>query len=259
MAAPPGAAANPPRSFADILSSSSNEAPIRPQERYKGMPTVTFSDEDIHFFASDLRFALIGKFTKGRPSMDILRKSFDLIGFRGAFNLGLIDHQHILINFDREEDFQRCWLRKSWSIQGFIMKIFKWTPDFRPDMESPIVLVWIALEGLPAHLQHKCTIFTIASLIGSPLKADSSTLTHNRPSVSRVCVELNVSNPISESVWITNGSYGGFAQPVIYEYIPSYCQSCKRFGHLAPDCKVGHSFSQQQRQVDVSLHQSVAT
>jgi len=252
MAAPPWGAAtsNPSRTFADVLSSSTNEAPIRPPERYKGMPAVTFSDEDIQYFASDFKFALIGKFSKGRPSMAVLRKSFELIGFGGAFNLGLIDHRHILINFDREEDFQRCWLRKSWSIQGSIMKIFKWTPDFRPDMESPIVPVWIALEGLPAHLQKKRAMYSIANLIGSPLKVDASTLAHNRPSVSRVCVDLNVSKPIPEFIWINNGSYGGFAQPVTYEYIPPYCNFCKRFGHLIPDCKAGQPpySTQHQRQ-----------
>ncbi|XP_031120595.1 uncharacterized protein LOC116023727 [Ipomoea triloba] len=237
-AALPAAAPTLTRSFADVLSSNSSATQPRPIDRYKGMPVVSFSDEDIQQLALRFKFALIGKFTKSRPSMALLRKSFDLIGFGGAFTLGLIDQRHVLINFDKEEDFQRCWLRKSWSIQGSIMKIFKWTTDFRPEVESPIVPVWIALEGLPAHLHDKRAIYSIAQSVGPPLKVDASTLILNRPSVARVCVELDVSNPFPENIWINHGSSGGFAQPVHYEYIPPYCHSCLRFGHLLTECKV---------------------
>jgi len=71
----------------------------------------------------------------------------------------------------------------------------------------PVVPVWIALEGLPAHLQDKRAIYSIANLIGKPLKVDSSTLSLNRPSVARIFVELDVS--IANQ--ITNGSYGSFS------------------------------------------------
>lgn len=168
--------------------------------------------------------------------MALLRKSFDTIGFGGAFSLGLLDHKHVLLNFDLEDDFQRCWLRRSWSIQGFLMKVFKWTPEFRPDTETPIAPTWIAFEGLPIHLHDRHALFSIANLIGKPLKVDSSTLTLNRPSVARVCVELDVSVTLPKSVWITNGSKGGFAQPVTYENIPPYCTLCNRFGHESNAC-----------------------
>ncbi|XP_031122606.1 uncharacterized protein LOC116025506 [Ipomoea triloba] len=231
-----GAAPPKSRSFADILSSSSCDLPLCPPERYKGMPAVTFSDKDIQEFSQRYRFALVGKFMKGRPTMATLKKAFDQIGFAGTFTLGLLDNRHILITFVKEEDFQRCWLRKTWFIQGYAMRILKWTADFRPDVESPVVPVWIAFEGLPAHLQEKRPLFTIANLIGTPLKIDASTLAHNRPSVARICVELNVMKPLPKQVWINNGSLGGFSQPVIYEHIPPYCGICNKFGHLQTEC-----------------------
>ncbi|XP_019166795.1 PREDICTED: uncharacterized protein LOC109162580 [Ipomoea nil] len=141
------------------------------------------------------------------------------------------------MNFDHETDFQRCWLRKSWSIKGSLMRVFKWTPDFRPEYESPIVPVWISLEGLTAHLHEKRAIYSIANLIGSPLKVDASTLSHNRPSTARVCVELDVSTSPTDQIWINNGSYGGFSQRVTYEYTPLYCLDCRRFGHVTSECR----------------------
>lgn len=240
MAAPAGAAPapSPPRSFADVVSNSAESSiPIRPPEKFKGMPAVSFSDQDIQILAQKFKFALIGKFSKGRPPMVSIRKTFELIGFGGHFSLGLIDQKHILINFDLEEDYQRCWLRKSWSIQGFIMNIFKWSPDFRPEVESPIVPVWVAFEGLPVHLQDKRAVYSIANIIGTPLKVDASTLSVNRPSVARVCVELNVTKNLPQTIWINNGSYGGFAQAVKYEYIPPYCSNCNKFGHTTKECR----------------------
>lgn len=239
MAVPPEAASTLPlpKSFADILSSpSSSSISLKPPERFKGMLAISFSKQEIELFAQSYKFALIGKFPHGRPTMAVFRKSFDAIGFGGVCSIGLIDQKHFLLNFDREDDFQRCWLRKSWSINGFQMKVFKWSPDFRPDIESPVVPVWIALEGLPAHLQDKRAVFAIANLIGKPLKVDSSTLSHNRPSVARICVELDVSKVLPDVVWINNGEYGGFSQPIKYEFIPDYCTDCKKFGHLRDAC-----------------------
>ncbi|XP_019166799.1 PREDICTED: uncharacterized protein LOC109162583 [Ipomoea nil] len=237
MAASTGAAAPPPRSFADILSDTTMPPLIRPSERYKGMPAISFSDDDVHIFAHKFRYALVCKFAKYRPPMAELRKAFELIGFGGAFTLGLLDQRHILMNFDHETDFQRCWLRKSCSIKGSLMRVFKWTPDFRPEYESPIVPVWISLEGLTAHLHEKRAIYSIANLIGSPLKVDALTLSHNRPSTARVCVELDVSTSPTDQIWINNGSYGGFSQRVTYEYTPPYCLDCRRFGYVTSECR----------------------
>ncbi|XP_031112108.1 uncharacterized protein LOC116016084 [Ipomoea triloba] len=234
---PETAGAPATRTFADILSSTTSDFSLRPPERYKGMPAVTFFDEDIQDFSKRYKFALVGKFLKGRPSMSTLKKAFDQIGFGGTFSLSLLDNRHVLFNFDKEEDYQRCWLRKAWSIQGFMMRMLKWTPDFRPDAESPVVPVWIAFEGLPAHLHDKRALYSIANLIGPPLKVDASTLSHNRLSVARICIELNVLEPIPKQLWITNGSLGGFSQPVTYEYIPPYCVNCHQFGHPSTECR----------------------
>ena len=127
------------RSFADILASSSNPLPssqfLKPREVYRGEPAVTFTIDEIQSLASPFRFALVGKFSKGRPSMEALRKEFLTIGYKGTFTLGLLDPRHVLIRFEHEEDYHRCWLRRFWSFQGFGMRVLKWTPSFSVDSE----------------------------------------------------------------------------------------------------------------------------
>ncbi|KAH9805152.1 Egg cell-secreted-like protein [Citrus sinensis] len=76
------------------------------------------------------------------------------------------------------------------------MRIFKWTTDFRCSEESPIVLVWISFPYLPVQFMHcKEALFSIASTIGKPLRIDQATASLARPSVARVLVEYDVTQP----------------------------------------------------------------
>lgn len=118
-------------------------------------------DAEVNAVARHYCYALVGKFTKGRPSMALLRKTFKTIDFGGAFTLMTFNQKHVLLHFDSEEDFQRCWMRRSWSMQGFVMCIFK---------------IWIAMDRLPIHLHAKDALFSIANLISTSLEVDSSAL-----------------------------------------------------------------------------------
>ncbi|KAK4426831.1 hypothetical protein Salat_1451800 [Sesamum alatum] len=68
-------------------------------------------------------------------------------------------------------------------LHGFPMRIIKWTQDFNPCIESPIV--WIRLVQFSVHL------VGITSLIGTLLKLDEATTDGVRPSVTRVCVKCS--------------------------------------------------------------------
>ena len=72
-------------------------------------------------------------------------------GLKSTFTIGLLDGKHILIRFIHEEDYQRIWLREHWYVRKFLMRIFKWTPDFRVDVESSIALIWVSFHGFPVH------------------------------------------------------------------------------------------------------------
>lgn len=103
------------RSFIEVLSHQSpTPLKIKSITSFRGEPAVNFSQDDINKLAASFNFALVGKFTHGRPSMEILRKAFASIDFLDSYFLGLLDHRHILIKFTKEEDFHRCWLRGLW-------------------------------------------------------------------------------------------------------------------------------------------------
>ncbi|XP_071925054.1 uncharacterized protein [Coffea arabica] len=217
-------------------SSSLSPCKIKTAAQYRGEPTVLFSEEDIAKLSAPFKFAVVGKFSHGRPSLDVIRKSFSAIGFKSNFAVGLLDQRHILIRFCLEEDFLRCWTKGLWSITEFSMRVFKWSTDFTVSSESSRAPVWIALEHLPIHFFDKMSLFSIASTIGNPLQIDTATASLARPSIARICMDLDISKELPVRVWIGTGNHG-FWQRVLYENLPLYCPLCSRQGHSSDGCR----------------------
>src|SRR4051812_5061445 len=120
------------------------------------------------------------------------------------------------------------------------MRFFKWSPDFRLDVEFSVVPVWISLPNLPLFLFNKPALFNIGSLLGKPLTLDAPTADLSRPSVARVCVEVDLLKRLPPRLWLDCEAVDGFWQEVIYEKIPQYCRHCKRLVHDMSVCMLAH-------------------
>ncbi|KAL0283416.1 UNVERIFIED_CONTAM: hypothetical protein Sradi_7230000 [Sesamum radiatum] len=115
------------------------------------------------------------------------------------------------------------------------MRVFKWTPTFTPTQESSVVPIWVSFPELPAHLFRKDALFSVASMIGSPLQVDTLTLNKSKLSQARVCVEIDLLKPINEELdLLVNGVT--IVQKVIFEQLPEYCSLCKHVGHKDVNC-----------------------
>nr|XP_027096078.1 uncharacterized protein LOC113715975 [Coffea arabica] len=62
----------------------------------------------------------------------------------------------------------------------------------------------------------------------------------SRPSIARVCVEIDLLKQLTQRVWIGNGDHEGFWQALIPENMPKYCSHCFRQGHTQDYCHVLH-------------------
>lgn len=113
-------------------------------------------------------------------------------------------------------------------------------PKFIVDMESSIAPVWVSLPQLPDHFFSKSSLFSLRSLVGKPMKIDVVTATVDRPSVARVCVEMDLVKKFPLRVWIGSG-FSGYWQNVVYEKVPSYCTKCYKQGHSNSSCKMGET------------------
>ncbi|KAL0361239.1 UNVERIFIED_CONTAM: hypothetical protein Sradi_3808400 [Sesamum radiatum] len=114
-----------------------------------------------------------------RAAKKVFSKSEEYFGKPGTYRGGCT------INFSLEETEKL----------SAYLKFALWSPEFNPNIESSIAPVWIQFLELPVHLFQKKVLFGIISLIGSPLELDEATANGLRPSVARVCVEIDLMKP----------------------------------------------------------------
>ncbi|KAL0351225.1 UNVERIFIED_CONTAM: hypothetical protein Sradi_4271700 [Sesamum radiatum] len=131
--------------------------------------------------------------------------------------------------------YNRLWLRRIWYLNGLPMRVFKWTPTFTPDHESPIAPVWVCFPGLPTHLFRKDALFALANNIGTPLQIADSTHNKSNFSKARVCVEVDLLKPLLEEIDLKICGTT-IVQKIEYEQVPQYCSLCKHVGHKDSEC-----------------------
>lgn len=115
------------------------------------------------------------------------------------------------------------------------MKIFRWLPWFHPGLESPVMPVWFHLPMLPACFFNKGSLASIASCVGRLLRIGAATQKLGRMEGAKICVETDISKPIPEEIWIGMGEEG-ILQPIVPDFVPSWCTSCRKIGHEEKDC-----------------------
>ncbi|KAL0451242.1 UNVERIFIED_CONTAM: hypothetical protein Slati_1102300 [Sesamum latifolium] len=248
MAVAAGGSSPPSRSYRDAVAGAAVRPPppsvsfdaasfrlMGMLTRDQGMKVLRFTSEELDRLSKPFRYSLVGKFSYGYSSTQNLRRWMLAQGFRGDFSVGAINIRQVFIKFELEEDYTKLWIKSIWFVDGFPMRVFKWTPTFNPREESPIVPVWVRLPELPIQFFDKEALFSIGHLLGTPLRMDVSTATLVRPSVARVCVEINLLEPLQSEVGLEFGTEM-FIQPVLYERLPKYCGTCRHLGHGEEEC-----------------------
>ena len=119
------------KSFSQLFSQpTTSSIQIQPATLYKGEAAVVFSKADADRLAAPFRWALVGKFSHGRPALEDIRKFFAALNLRDHVSVGLMDYRHVLIKCATEADFNRIWTIGVWQLGKFPMRVFRWTRDF---------------------------------------------------------------------------------------------------------------------------------
>ncbi|XP_020599223.1 uncharacterized protein LOC110038669 [Phalaenopsis equestris] len=167
--------------------------------------------------------------------MELTRNFFESLKFIGNWKIGLLDGRHLLIQLTIEEDYARFFAKQSVIIAGTTMKIVKWTPDFDPSKEPPVVPIWYKFLGLPLPFFKLNALFNIGRALGTPLKVDAPTYNKARPALDRIQVERDITLPEVKRIWIGSDN-DGFWQNIVSEQKPYYYQHCRMFGHTVERC-----------------------
>ncbi|KAH7836912.1 hypothetical protein Vadar_007340 [Vaccinium darrowii] len=172
---------------------------------------------------------LLGRNMGFKPLMDRISNLWDLEGLFTPVDLGL---GFYLIRFESKSDYIKVYTGGPWIIQDHYLTVRKWRPQFKADMAVAIkTAVWMRFKFLPYEYYDEESLWIIAAKLGKPLKVDINTIDGLRGSYARVCVEIDLSQPLEISVAV-----GKFDYQIEYEHIHHICFSCGRVGHRKESC-----------------------
>uniref|UniRef100_A0A7N2KYR2 DUF4283 domain-containing protein n=1 Tax=Quercus lobata TaxID=97700 RepID=A0A7N2KYR2_QUELO len=143
-----------------------------------------------------------------------------------------LERDFFLIRFSLKEDYDRVLKDGPWFVGGHYLSIRKWEPNFKPSTASvSSIVVWVRFPELPREYYELLVLHDLGQVIGPVLRIDTCATSETREQFARICVQVNLSNPLIKIIKI-----GGVEQPVHYEGINSLCFSCSRVGHKVESC-----------------------
>ncbi|KAL0013187.1 hypothetical protein SO802_000256 [Lithocarpus litseifolius] len=126
-------------------------------------------------------------------------------------------------------------IRAPWA-NALIVKVFGKTVGFHflhahILANLSLVAVWIRLPELPIKYYEPSTLRAIGETIDPVLRIDTHTAAKTRGRVARLCVQVNLNDPITNLLRI-----GGIEQLVQYDGLNSLCFGCGRVGRGVEKC-----------------------
>ncbi|KAK1309974.1 hypothetical protein QJS10_CPA08g00991 [Acorus calamus] len=172
---------------------------------------------------------VIGKIPVYIPFLQFLKRLWKP---KGEIKLLLHGNGFFTVRFDLFEDLNSVLEGGPWTMDHRPFILRRWTPNVRMEQgRLSSIPVWIRLPNLPLHLWEEECLSRIGSVIGVPLYADSATLKCSRASYARICVEVQASTALPDSVLVDIAPGHRELFKVDYDWKPIACNHCQTFGH----------------------------
>ncbi|KAK4339973.1 hypothetical protein RND71_041435 [Anisodus tanguticus] len=162
-------------------------------DTHLGKPVVFFSAQDYFVnFSKVCKFTIIGKFYRGKPTLDEIRKVFDRqFHLLDTVKISYFDPKHVYIDCGNEVDYNHIFLKEYIDIA-----------DFKPEEKTSIV----------------------------PRSGDCCGPKY-RGNVVKIKVEIDLLKQRIDQIWLgfkrLDGSDDGKWLDIEYKKVPSYCMYCK--------------------------------
>ncbi|KAK1261476.1 hypothetical protein QJS04_geneDACA018742 [Acorus gramineus] len=179
---------------------------------------------------------IVGKILIFTPFLQFLQRLWNP---KGEMKLHLHGNGFFTVKFSNVEDLNVALEGGPWTMgyRPFILR--KWTPTVRMEQELlSSITIWIRLPNLPLHLWEVDRLGRIGSMIRVPLYANSATLRCSRASFARICVEVQASKGLPDSVLVDVSPSHQKSFKVDYDWKHTVCKFCQTFGHDEACCIV---------------------
>lgn len=210
----------------------------RPMTYVENMPAIIFTPIEEDQLCRQRENTLIMKFSAGKPRLEEIRAHIAATwGLEKPPAVGYLDPRHVTINMASPEDTKQALARPSNKIDNSLFRLFRWTPDFEIGKESSLVAVWVKFYNLPLHYYNEASLVRLGSILGTVLRVDTHTLDLRHQVYARVCIELDVTQDVTDKIWIGTSKEHGWVIEVEYEGNHAYCSYCGLLGHTIGLCR----------------------
>ncbi|KAI9122019.1 hypothetical protein K1719_006708 [Acacia pycnantha] len=93
---------------------------------------------------------------------------------------------------------------------------------------------WIRLLDVPFEFYDVESLRRIGNMVGEMIKVDRSTSIYDKGGFARICVELDLQQPLLPSYMVF-----GEERPIIYKALHQVCFLCGKYGHKKDTCQTG--------------------
>ncbi|KAI9088987.1 hypothetical protein K1719_029266 [Acacia pycnantha] len=144
-----------------------------------------------------------------------------------------LSNGYYIVSFSNKEDRDYAFQEDPWMIEDHYLIVQRWRSNFNPwnaDLQCRIA-VWIRLPDVPFEFYNIESLRRIGNMVGKMIKVDRSTSIYDKGGFARICVELDLQQPLLPSYTVF-----GEEQAIIYEGLHSVCFACGKYGHQKATC-----------------------
>ncbi|XP_054796630.1 uncharacterized protein LOC129302000 [Prosopis cineraria] len=197
-------------------------------------PTMQFTAEEYEAWCMLWMNSLIVKLL-GKPITRALLKTRLQRMWRTTepINVMVLNNGYFIVSFTSKEVWDHAYQEGPWMMDDHYLLIQKWRLNFnmsKADTQGCIV-AWIRILDLPVEFYSVEALRHIGNMVGKTIKLDLSTSLHDKGGFARICVELDLDQPLLSS-------FVAFGEDIHIEYegLHMVCFCCGVYGRYEGQC-----------------------
>lgn len=174
---------------------------------------------------------------------------------KGGFGIIDVDYGVYMVKFDLSDDKDVVLNGGPWMIFDRCLAVSLWSPDFITSESLALkTMVLIRFPGLNLAYYDESFMFALAASVGRPIKVDVNTRAMHRGRYARVCVEVDLSQPVATRIWFRDQWIR-----VEFEGLKMICDHCGYYGHLSRNCSLKEAVVPASQRQEVQQPAAVAS
>lgn len=197
-------------------------------------PKVPFTTEELDDWAKPWKNTLIVKVMGKRVNFRMLENKLRREWVRyGTIRITDMAEDYYMVQLSDIEDYRHALYEGPWKVADHYLIVQRWRPYFSYNASiTQKVAVWIRIPKLPMELCNEKYLTRVGSALGTMMKIDKLTSLHSRGKYARICVELDLEQPLASHI-----DANGMKFAIEYEGLHSICFRCGKYGHKKDSCQ----------------------